>query len=642
MARDAESRSDTDASAAGAAHAATWFIQNSLDASVGIHDGALAWVNHTWTRLTGWSAAESIGRPFWDFLHPDEVDAARSDLPEGKLGERRVFERRIATKSGGWLTMQHHAVGGAQGWVLMILRDVTEERLRERDSEEARRISAMVRNAAGVVPWRYNAQTDDYEIDPDFTTHAGSDRRRPAEVVRGAMHPDDRPLVVEALDRSVLTGEPGEMEYRSRGSRDTDWRRMRVTWQGVRPHPDGRWDVLGIAEDITRLTEARDAAQRGEKAALAAAETKGQFLANISHEIRTPMNGVLGVLHLIKSDPPTAERQRLIDQALAAGGGLSDLLNDIIDYADVEAGRLELLPEPLDPVDQLAGVMAGFANAADAKGVTLRTEIEPGIGWVIADAARLRKMAFHLIGNAVKFTPRGAVQARLGAAGAGEARRLRIEIQDTGIGVAHEARAGLFERFNQADSSTTRRYGGPGLGLAITRRLAELMGGSVGYAPRPGGGSIFWAEVSAPQAAAPGQALETDDDAWLAGIRVLVVEDNPTNRIVATQMLGQLGAEVSTAENGAEGVAAVEAADFDLIFMDIQMPVMDGVEASRRIRALPSPKNAIPIVATTANVLPKQLASYRACGINGVVAKPISPAALLTEVARVAGAAEAA
>jgi CheY-like chemotaxis protein len=345
------------------------------------------------------------------------------------------------------------------------------------------------------------------------------------------------------------------------------------------------------------------------------------------------MNGVLGILHLLKREPSPSERRRLIDEALASGVGLSDLLNDIIDYSDVEAGRVELATEPLDPAAELESVMALLRPRAQAKGLAINVTLGD-LGWASGDAARLRKIFFHLIGNAVKFTAKGRVDITLTADGEGKARRLRLEVADTGIGIAAEHQAGLFKQFSQVDASSTRRFGGPGLGLVITRKLAKMMGGEVRFTSAEGQGSTFWVEVGAPTCAAPAPAEA--EDGWLSGLRVLVVEDNPTNRLVATTMLGHLGADVETADDGAEGVAAVERGAFDLIFMDIQMPVMDGVEATRRIRAMPEPKCLIPIVAITANVMPEQLTAYRQSGINGVVAKPISPTMLLSELARIA------
>jgi signal transduction histidine kinase len=617
-----------------------WFLQHSLDAFVGVRSGELAWANDTWTRLTGWSHTQSTGRPYADFLFREDVAAAMGEIEALPEGGRSVFTFRIAAKSRGLLWLRHHAVRASDGWVLMILRDITAERQREVDNEQARRVASLVRRTAGVMPWRYDAEEDRYEVDPDFT---GQDDRSAADVRSGAsqrdvIHPDDSGAVAAQWHRSLSTGAPGEVEYRMRAASESQWRRTRAAWQGVRQGPSGRWDILGVNADITEIAEARDAALRGEQAARTAAEAKSRFLANISHEIRTPMNGVLGVLHLIKAEPRRAERRRLLDQALAAGVGLSDLLNDIIDFSDIESGRVALSAEPLDPREQLASVIAMFRPQAEAKGVALEAEIAADIGWVAADPPRLRKLFFHLASNAVKFTHKGRVTARLSASGAGEARRLRLEVEDTGVGIAAGAREHVFQHFTQADSSVTRQYGGPGLGLAVTRHLAELMGGTVDFTSVLGEGSTFWVEIAAPEATAPEAAADDDGGSWLAGVRVLVVEDNATNRLVATRMLGQLGAEVQTADNGAEGVAAVEADDFDLVFMDIQMPVMDGVEATRRIRAMLGDKAQVPIVATTANVMPEQLAAYRASGINGVVAKPISPSALLNEVARLANA----
>jgi signal transduction histidine kinase len=623
----------------GAVQASTWFLQNSLDAFVGVRHGKIGWANDTWTALTGWSHALTVGRGYADFLAAEQSDGILAEVERLPFQGKAVFTHQIAARSRGWLWMRCHAVRGGDGWVLMILRDVTADHQREIDNEQARSVAALVRETAGVRTWRYDAEEDRYEIDPDFTDHVGrgDGNVRTGESQRQLIHRDDIEAVMAQWWASIATGAPGEAEYRLRYGADPRWRRTRAAWRGLRCRPSGRWDILGVSADITAIAEARDAALSGERAARAATEAKSRFLANISHEIRTPMNGVLGVLHLIKSEPPYAERQALVDRALAAGVGLADLLGDIIDFSDVEAGRLELAAEPTDPAAELASIVAMLRPQAEAKGVALSARARRDIGWVAADPARLRKLIFHLVGNAVKFTEEGRIDARLSAKGVGEARRLRLSVSDSGVGVAPEAETALFEGFTQADGSLTRRYGGPGLGLAMTRRLARLMGGDVGFERRAGGGSRFWVEIAAPAAAAPAAQAPGGGD-LLAGLRVLVVEDNATNRLVATHMLGRLGAEVDVAENGAIGVEAAARTDYDLIFMDIQMPVMDGVEATRRIRALPPPKGRTPIVATTANVMPEQLASYRASGIDGVVAKPISPAALLSEVARLAAA----
>jgi PAS domain S-box-containing protein len=636
-----ESQPETEPHPTGMADVGDWFWHNGLDACVGLRAGVVTSVNETWSRLTGFSRVKSVGRLYANFLFPEDVASARGDFDGVAEGARGVFTYRVADKSGGWLWVRHHIARTSNGDILMILRDITRERQREMDSEQVTRVAAMVRTTAGVTTFRYDAELDLYEIDPDFTHHLDQTAMavRTGEAQRAMVHPDDYEAAMTVWNHTLTTGEHAETEYRLKTPKRGRWRRVRGCWQGLRRRSCGRWDVIGCTADITEIADARDAALQGEQAAKAATQAKSNFLANISHELRTPMNGVLGVLHLIKAEPPRRERQKLIEQALSSGVGLSDLLNDIIDFSDVEAGRLELTAEPVEPADQLASIIAMFKPEADSKGVALRVKGDGDIGWVAADPARLRKVFFHLVGNAVKFTHHGHVEVRISAHGEGESRRLRLEVEDTGVGIAPEAEPKIFQQFSQADSSVTRRYAGPGLGLALTRSLAEQMGGAVGFASQPGKGSTFWLEISAPAAAPPVAAVEEPTADWLKGVRVLVVEDNPTNRLVATKMLSQLGAEVTTAEDGAQGVAAVEAADFDIIFMDIQMPVMDGVEATRRIRAMAPPKCRIPIVATTANVMPEQLSAYRASGINGVVAKPISPVALVTEVARIAEAA---
>ena len=236
-----------------------------------------------------------------------------------------------------------------------------------------------------------------------------------------------------------------------------------VQFWSARAQLAGAWDEL--------MTARHDAEAR-ERAADAANRAKSQFLANMSHEIRTPMNGVLGTLHLIKADPAPGERQRLVEEALTSGASLADVLNSIIDYADVEAGRLQLTRQAIDPAAELQSAIDLYLPRAMAKGVSLAAVCQPDIGPVSADPARLRQVFFNLIGNAVKVTERGSIAVRLSATGDGDARRLRCEVEDTGVGISPAAQADLFERFSQGDGSTTRRFGGSGLGLAITQRLA--------------------------------------------------------------------------------------------------------------------------------------------------------------------------
>jgi CheY-like chemotaxis protein len=354
----------------------------------------------------------------------------------------------------------------------------------------------------------------------------------------------------------------------------------------------------------------------------------------MSHEIRTPMNGVLGILGLLHKEPLSADGRGMLGQAEACGRLLAQILDDVIDLSRIDAGRLELSPEPTDVAAVLEGVVALLRPQAEAKGLRLTARVNGLDPWVEIDPVRLRQGLFNLIGNAIKFTPAGSVEARLFIGDEGDGKRVRFEIQDTGVGIPADRQAVLFQRFQQADGSTARRFGGSGLGLAITRSLAEMMGGEVGFCSREGEGSTFWLSIPAPCAEPPSGDAELHLPS-LEGMRILVVEDNATNRLVATKILESFGAEIRTAEDGLAGVEAAAAEAFDLVLMDVQMPRMDGVEATRAIRRLPGPAAEAPIVGLTANVMLHQWKAYLEAGMDGVASKPISPQALLTEIGRV-------
>jgi PAS domain S-box-containing protein len=463
---------------------------------------------------------------------------------------------------------------------------------------------------------------------------------RPEELIgtpaSEGIHPKDLPML-EASKRRMIAN-----PHRS----ETVTVRVR--------HKNGRWlwlqssakiicedgvpvGLIGVSRDVSEQVADEKALFEAKVEAEAANRAKAEFLANVSHEIRTPMNGVLGALHLIERESISPEGRELIRQANDCGRMLSQLLNDVLDFSKIDAGQLDLSPEPMTVGEALQGVIALVGGQARAKGVELRCEIEGGDLWIEADPVRVRQAMFNLLGNAAKFTHAGHVVARLSVTPAGEGRRqVRFEVEDTGIGMSAKAQAHLFERFRQAEGATARRFGGTGLGLSITRALARLMGGKITVASVEGEGSTFTLTFEAP-AAGPA-VLQPERDALLEGVRILLVEDNPTNRLVARTMLTRLGASVDEAVDGVAGLLAARAGLHDLILMDVQMPHLDGIECTRAIRGLKGAAARIPIIGLTANVMVHQRAEYLGVGMNGVVAKPISPASLIAEIARVVAA----
>lgn len=391
--------------------------------------------------------------------------------------------------------------------------------------------------------------------------------------------------------------------------------------------------TIDACRDVTAQVAAEAALMEAKAEAESATRAKADFLANVSHEIRTPMNGVLGALQLLDHEHISPEGRELMRRANDSGRMLSQLLNDVLDFSKIEAGQLDLSPEPMDVGEALEAVVGLLDGQARAKSLDLRCQISGDERWIEADPVRLRQAMFNLIGNAVKFTSTGHVSVRLSVTNIGEDRRhIGLEVEDTGIGMTAEAQGRLFERFHQAESDTARRFGGAGLGLSISRALAQMMGGRIDFTSTVGEGSTFRFAFEAPAAQPVG--VESVEDGLLDGVNILLVEDNVTNRLVARTMLNRLGATVAEAEDGVAGLTAARSGGFDLILMDIQMPHMGGVEAARAIRGLKGPAGQAPIIALTANAMTHQRAEYAAAGMNGLVAKPISASALLQEIAR--------
>ncbi len=447
----------------------------------------------------------------------------------------------------------------------------------------------------------------------------------------------DRPAVREAWRRHVEEGEPYRPQYR------IDRQDGAEVWveSSIRVFHDKQGEavrVVGAIQNINDRREAEYALRTARDEAEAANKAKSAFLATMSHEIRTPLNGVLGMAQAMAAEDLPAHQRERLDVIRQSGESLLAILDDVLDLSKIEAGKLELEETEFD-IEQLArGAYAAFTAIAGRKGIDFSLTVEPAARGVYrGDSTRLRQVLYNLVSNAIKFTDTGEVQVRVGRAEGG----LRLSVSDTGIGIAPEPLSRLFAKFEQGDATTTRRYGGTGLGLAICRELAQLMGGDIGAESEPGKGSVFTVVLplsrlgSSKQRPVQPTPIKTEPEtAPTVSLRILAAEDNAVNQLVLRTLLNQVGVRPTVVSDGAEALAAWEADDWDLILMDVQMPVMDGPTATRSIRQreIETGRRRTPIIALTANAMSHQVADYVAAGMDSFVAKPIEVARLLQAI----------
>ncbi|MFI4976650.1 MAG: ATP-binding protein [Caulobacterales bacterium] len=434
---------------------------------------------------------------------------------------------------------------------------------------------------------------------------------------------------IERLSKAMSqVASSGELTPIAEGEADDDvFQRLTHSFNDLLTQLDANHQEL--CETLEDLMEARDAAN-------AASVAKSQFLANMSHEIRTPLNGVLAMAEVMnRGDLAPAQRERLA-VVRQSGEQLLAVLNDVLDLSKIEAGKLELVTQDFDLERVATSVQEGFSALAHAKGLQFTVAIAPeAAGAWRGDADRLRQIFNNLVSNALKFTNTGAVRARFELADMGG---LRLEVSDTGIGIPGDKLAGLFEKFTQADSSTTRRYGGTGLGLAICRELAQLMHGQISVLSDEGQGSTFIVELPferGSDADVPSEAAA--EEAEPRSVRVLAAEDNLVNQKVLAAIVEPMDVSLSMVADGKAAVEAWRTGQFDVILMDIQMPVMDGVSAAKAIREAEASESRprTPILALTANALVHQVEEYLAAGMDGHVAKPIEISKLYDAMSRV-------
>ena len=570
----------------------------------------------------------------------------RATLVLAALATALIVVGQLFSPDGGifWVVLTNRALALFAVWVAAILgcrRRSAEHALRESEAHlaEAQRVSHLGN-------WVHDFATDRLTWSDEIFRVFGWDSKDTtptAERFFERVHPDDLGFVRKTIETAIASGGAYGCDHRivlPTGAVRYVQERGRIFHDraGKPSHS------LGTILDITERKQIEGALQTAKEQAEMANRTKSEFLATMSHEIRTPMNGVIGMSSLLLSTALDDEQRSYAEDIKTSGEALLNVINDILDISKLEAGKVELEHERFRLTKLLTGVLSLLRPQARAKQNEISFELSPALsGEFFGDAGRLRQVLFNLVGNAIKFTEAGAITiAASEEHGEGERCLLRFEITDTGLGIEPELQKRLFDKFTQADSSSGQRHEGTGLGLAICREIVTLMGGSIGADSTPGKGSRFWFTVPLQRASGlQGEAAPVDTDgsavAPARGLRVLLAEDNRLNRKFALALLRKAGHRVDAVATGTEAVAAARAQFYDLIVMDIHMPEMDGVQATRLIRALPGKIRQVPIIAVTANAMAGDRDAYLAAGMNDYVSKPFDSASLNAAIERCVG-----
>jgi PAS domain S-box-containing protein len=613
------------------------------------------YVNRAFVEMFGASSGDQLVQAsvLSSWVNPDDLAKLQQSLDIGEPVENFEAERRRIDGSSWWALMNTRPiVFEGQPARVVWHTDITErkhaEAVSRQNEEKAREAQDRLMSAIEA-------------LEDGFVLYDKDDRFVLANQKYRMIYPKSAEAMVSGTPfETILRHGLAQGEYDTQGKSVEQWMEQRLrehnsgernveqklangTWLKIAERKTERGELVGFRVDVTDLKEIQEQLSAAKEVAEIAVEVKSAFLASMSHEVRTPLGGILGLSDILMSTTLTAEQRELVEKLKAAGSGLLVILNDILDLSKLEAGKLAIESINYDLSALIEESMDLFAPKAQASGIDLRVDISDDVpGTIYGDPTRIRQILINLIGNAVKFTHHGGVSVEARTASMGTAEQvLQFGVRDTGIGIAADAIGGLFEDFVQADASTSRRYAGTGLGLAISRRLVELMDGKIDVNSVEGEGSVFSFQIPlVPATSTSGLVAPSKSDGdWQASeqLDLLIAEDNELNQLIINALLAPLGHTITFADNGLDAVESLKGGTHDLVLMDIRMPGMSGIEATRLIRKLDGDIAQTPIIALTADAMADNRREYLEAGMNACVTKPINRNELLESVNDVLG-----
>ncbi|MFO1330002.1 MAG: MASE3 domain-containing protein [Rubrivivax sp.] len=632
-------------------------IVNQASDAIGLidrRDGRFVEFNDAAARNLGYTREQFAALTLMDLEVERDAQALTRAGQEVLAGGPQVFESRHRHRDGSLrdvLVRVRALELGGHPYFATIWTDITERKRADRALEESELHFRALANSGSALIWTADAQgARVYFNEPWLRLTGRSTHQESGDGWMDGVHPDDRQSRLGFAQSAMARRESYSVEYRLR-DHDGQWHWLREDGSARRDSQGRFLGYIGFCVDISapkraaaeleryrqeleqRVEERTRELAQAKDAAEAATRAKSTFLATMSHEIRTPLNAILGMTHLLRRSNPTPQQDERLAHVDAAGELLLSIVNAVLDLSKIEAGKYRLDDAPVGVANLVDSVATLMSERAQAKGLRLIVQTHALPSRLRGDPVRLKQALLNYVANAVKFTERGQITLR--------AQRehqdtdgvlLRFEVEDTGPGIEPDTLARLFTAFEQADGTTTRLHGGTGLGLALTRHLARLMGGDAGACSRPGEGSTFWFTarlrhgVEVPEDPVPGN---TEAEHALrrrhAGRRVLVAEDEPVNQELVQILLQDVGLRPVVVPDGAQALAQVAEGGHALVLMDMQMPRLDGLEATRRIRRLEGPVAAVPVLALTANAFVEDRERCMAAGMNDFVAKPLDP-----------------